>query len=99
MLDGKKLKYVYIVQGVAQGCTLPPNLFKTHIIDSSSRSSKAGSHGKGRYGVGIDVCGRRRGDIRNTRRIAETKREGARKRWEMEGGSEKSTNKCAVVLL
>ena len=52
MLDGKKLKYVYIVQGVAQGCTLPPNLFKTHIIDSSSRSSKAGSHGKAIYGVG-----------------------------------------------
>ena len=31
----------------------------------------------GRYGAGIDVCGRIRGDISNTRVIAETTREGA----------------------
>ena len=34
--------------------------------------------GEGRYGVGVDVCGRFRGVVRNTRRIAETDE---RKHW------------------
>ena len=32
MLDGEISKYVDILQGVAQGCTLSPNLFKVHIL-------------------------------------------------------------------
>ena len=31
--EGKISNYVDIVQGVAQGCTLSPNLFKVHIDD------------------------------------------------------------------
>ena len=34
MLDGKTSKYVDILQGVEQGCTLSPNLFKAYINDS-----------------------------------------------------------------
>ena len=50
--------YVDILQGVAHGCTLSPNLFKVYNNDMIV----AGSHGGGRYGgggynVGIDVCG------------------------------------------
>ena len=33
MLGGEISKYVDILQGVAQGCTLPPDLFKTSIND------------------------------------------------------------------
>ena len=33
MLDGEISKYVDILQGVAQGCTLPPNIFKVCIND------------------------------------------------------------------
>ena len=33
MLDGAISKYVDILQGVAQGCTLSPNIFKVHIND------------------------------------------------------------------
>ena len=33
MLDGEISKYVDILQGVAQGCTLSPNLFKVYIND------------------------------------------------------------------
>ena len=33
MLDGENSKYVDISQGVAQGCTLSPNLFKVYIND------------------------------------------------------------------
>ena len=33
MLDGKTSKYVDILQGVEQGCTLSPNLFKAYIND------------------------------------------------------------------
>ena len=38
---------------------MPPNLSNTYINDliSSRQSSKAGSHGRGRYGVSVDVCG------------------------------------------
>ena len=60
MLDGKMPNYVDIRKGVAQGCTLSPNLFKVCIndmIDGSGRSTKGGSDGGGRYGVRIDACG------------------------------------------
>ena len=41
-------------------------------------------------GVGIDVCGWLRGEIRNTPRIAETNREGPnRTYWETEGDAER----------
>ena len=33
MPDGETSKYVHIVQGVAEGCTLSPNLFKVYIKD------------------------------------------------------------------
>ena len=33
MLDGEISKCVDILQGVAQGCALSPNLFKVHIND------------------------------------------------------------------
>ena len=33
MLDGEISKYVDILEGVAQGCTLSPNLFKVYIND------------------------------------------------------------------
>ena len=33
MLDGEISKYVDVLQGVAQGCTMPPNLFKICIND------------------------------------------------------------------
>ena len=33
LLDGEISKYVDTLQGVAQGCTLSPNLFKVHIND------------------------------------------------------------------
>ena len=33
MLDGEISKYVDSLQGIAQGCTLSPNLFKVHIND------------------------------------------------------------------
>ena len=33
MLDGEISKYVDIVQGVVQGCTLSPNLFKVYTND------------------------------------------------------------------
>ena len=56
MLDGEISKYVVILQGVAQGCTLSPNnVFKIYTRferpGSGSRSRKARSHGGGRYGV------------------------------------------------
>ena len=33
MLDGEISTYVDILQGVTQGCTLSPNLFKVHTDD------------------------------------------------------------------
>ena len=33
MLDGEISKYVDVLQGVAQGCTLSPNIFKVYIND------------------------------------------------------------------
>ena len=33
MLDGEISKYVDILQRVAQGCTLSPNLFKVYVHD------------------------------------------------------------------
>ena len=64
MLDEEISKYADILQGVAQGCTLSPNLFKVYINDmiiageaAKQRSSEARSHDAGRYGVGVDVCG------------------------------------------
>ena len=65
MLDGEISKYVDVLQGVAQGCTLSLNLFRTNIHDLiiAVDATKQG------ITVGEDV---------NTRRIAETNREGAR---------------------
>ena len=59
ILDGELSNYVDILQGVAQGCTLSPNLLKTYVNDMiiAVEAAKAGSHGGGRYGVGSDVCG------------------------------------------
>ena len=34
MLDGEISKYIDILQGVAQGCTLSPNLLKVYINDT-----------------------------------------------------------------
>ena len=34
MLDGELSKYLDILQGVAQGCTLSPNLFKVVYINN-----------------------------------------------------------------
>ena len=46
-LDGVIWKYVDILQGVAQGCTLSPDLFKAciHNLILTDERSKAGSHG------------------------------------------------------
>ena len=55
MLDGETSKYVDILRGIAQRCTLSPNESR-HIL-MASRSSKAQSCGEGKYGVEIDVCG------------------------------------------
>ena len=62
MLDGEKIsKYVDILQGVVQRCTLSPNLFKIPGIYINNLlvavEAARRSHGRGRYGVGIDVCG------------------------------------------
>ena len=64
---------------------------------SSSRRSKAGSRGEGSYGVGIDVGGWLRGDIRNTPTIAETNGEGAGIQEEMEGGGERKEVRSIVT--
>ena len=59
MLDGEISKYFDILQGVAQGCTLSPTLFKIFIDDLilANRISTARSQGEGRYGIRFDVCG------------------------------------------
>ena len=59
MLDGEISKYFDILQGVAQGCTLSPTLFKVFIndlilaIESAQQGVKVG----GRYGIRFAVCG------------------------------------------
>ena len=55
MMDRKISKEVDIYKGVAQGCTLSPNLFKVYI-DYMIVAVEAAKQG-GRYGVGVDVCG------------------------------------------
>ena len=61
MLDGEIFKYVDISQGVAQGCTLSPNICKLCICINymivAVEAAKARSHDEGKYGVGVDVCG------------------------------------------
>ena len=59
MLDGEISEYVDILQGVAQGFTLSPNLFKVYIngMVVAVEAAKARSHDGGRYGVGVDACG------------------------------------------
>ena len=49
------LRYVDVLQGVAQGCTLAPNLIK--VYRNSMIVAVTKSQGEGRYGVGIDTCG------------------------------------------
>ena len=51
-LDGETSKYFYIIQGVAQGCTLSPTLFKVFINDmirEVEEQSKESRWGKMRY--------------------------------------------------
>ena len=92
MLDGEISKYADIFQGVAQGCTLPPNLVKMYINDLIV------AVGAARQGVTVGkdtVSGLVFADdfvgiyIRNTRIIADTNREGARIQEEMEGDGER----------
>ena len=45
MLEGEISKYVDILQGVAQGCTLSPNLFKVYIYDIDSSTREAAKQG------------------------------------------------------
>ena len=48
--------------------------------------------------VSIEFCGQPRGDIRNTRRIAETNREGAGIHFEMEGDGERQEMRSSSCL-
>ena len=50
------INYVDILQGVAQGCTVSPNLFKVHTNGLIVAARQESRWGKIR-GVGIDVCG------------------------------------------
>ena len=76
MLDGEVSKYVGILQGAAQGCTLSPKVFKVCINDlvAAVEAVKQG------VSVGEDtVSGSMStddsmGDFRNTRRAAETEK-------------------------
>ena len=52
MLDGEISKSVDILQEVAQGCTLSPNLFKVYINGMIVAVEEA----KPGVGVGVDVC-------------------------------------------
>ena len=54
MLDGEISKYVDILQGVAQGCGLSPNIFEVYINDMIVAVEAAKQGGSS---VGIDVCG------------------------------------------
>ena len=64
---------------------------------SSSRSSKAGSHGGRRYGARIDVCGCFPGNIRNTLNIAETEK--AVEYTIGNGEWQRTRKKCAVAVV
>ena len=77
MLDGEISNCVDILQGVAEVCPPSPNLFKVRIHDMvvAVEAARQGVTVGGRCGVGIEVCGWFRGNMRNTRRIAETNRE------------------------
>ena len=80
MLDGETSKYVAILLGVAQGCTLSPNLFKVHIsyMIVAVGAAKQGVMMEEDTVSGLMFADDFRGDIRNTRRVAETDREGTR---------------------
>ena len=80
MLDGETSKYVDILRGVARGCTLSPNLFKVCVNGMIVAVEAA------KQGVTVEedaVSGLMFADnlwefYGNTRRIAETNREGTR---------------------
>ena len=59
MLDGEISKYFDILQGVAQGCTLSPTLFKvfTNDLILAIESAQQGVKVGGRHGIRFDVCG------------------------------------------
>ena len=60
MLDGGIFDYTNTLQCVAQRCTWSPNRFDIYIYVNdlivAVEAAKAGRHGRGRSGVGIDVC-------------------------------------------
>ena len=55
MLDGEISKFVDISEGVAQECSLSPDLLKVYVSGMivAIEAAKQGL----RYGVGVDVCG------------------------------------------
>ena len=59
---------------------------------------EAGSHGGGRYGIGIDVLLVISWGIQNTQRIAETTREGTRVQYARKRRKTANVKKCAVVV-
>ena len=60
LLDGKNIEVIVIFykESCTGVCVMTQSIQDIYSgPDSSSRNSKAGSHGGGRYGVGIDVGG------------------------------------------
>ena len=78
MLDGEISNLVDILRGVAQGCTLSPNLFKVYIYDMivAVEAARQGVTVGGDTVSGWMFADDFRGNIISTVRIAETNREG-----------------------
>ena len=99
MLDEEMSKYVIICyKRDAQQCTLSPNIFKVHTNDLivAAGAENQGITVGGGCVVGIDVYGRLRGDIGNTRRIAVRNEEVTRIHLEMRVTA--NVKQCAVVV-